>query len=104
MTPETDRTTHFFWAYLNDFEGNDPNISRSLHLSLIEGFMEDKAIIERQQVTLDEDPSFQMLAIMADAPLAHFRRVLGKLIEAEQATAAVPPAPGAATGHAGAAH
>src|SRR4030095_14216503 len=23
MTPETDRTTHFFWAYLNDFEGED---------------------------------------------------------------------------------
>jgi hypothetical protein len=26
-----------------------------------------------------------MLAILADAPLAHFRRVLGKLIDAEQA-------------------
>jgi vanillate O-demethylase monooxygenase subunit len=46
--------------------------------------MEDKAIIERQQQTLEEDPSFQMLAILADAPLAHFRRVLGKLIDAEQ--------------------
>ena len=87
MTPETDRTTHFFWAYLNDFEGDDANISRSLHASLIEGFMEDKAIIERQQVTLDEDPSFQMLAIIADAPLSHFRRVLGKLIDAEKAAA-----------------
>jgi vanillate O-demethylase monooxygenase subunit len=84
MTPETDRTTHFFWAYLNNFEGNDATISRSLHLSLIEGFMEDKEIIERQQVTLDEDPSFQMLAIIADAPLSHFRRVLDKLIAAEQ--------------------
>jgi len=87
MTPETGRTTHFFWAYLNDFEGDDVNISRSLHASLIEGFMEDKAIIERQQVTLDEDPTFQMLAIAADAPLAHFRRVLGKLIDAETAGA-----------------
>jgi vanillate O-demethylase monooxygenase subunit len=47
--------------------------------------MEDKAIIERQQVTLEEDPSFQMLAILADAPLAHFRRILGKLIDAERA-------------------
>ena len=91
MTPETRRTTHFFWAYLNDFEGDDTTISRSLLDSLIEGFMEDKAIIERQQTTLDEDPAFQMLAIMADAPLAHFRRILGKRIEAEQA-------PQAATG------
>jgi hypothetical protein len=102
MTPETRRTTHFFWAYLNDFEGEDANVSRSLHLSLIEGFMEDKAIIERQQVTLDEDPGFQMLAIMADAPLTHFRRVLDKLIEADASTAAASGATGtAATSPAG---
>jgi hypothetical protein len=29
-----------------------------------------------------------MLGILADAPLAHFRRVLAKLIEAEQQTPA----------------
>jgi phenylpropionate dioxygenase-like ring-hydroxylating dioxygenase large terminal subunit len=84
MTPETERTTHFFWSYFNNFEGEDSTISRSLLDSLIEGFMEDKAIIERQQKTLDEDPSFQMLGILADAPLAHFRRVLRRLIDAEQ--------------------
>ena len=83
MTPETDRSTHFFWAYLNNFEGIDPTISQSLLNSLIEGFMEDKAIIERQQQTLEEDQGFQMLAILADAPLTHFRRTLAKLIEAE---------------------
>src|SRR5579864_3800072 len=42
MTPETERTTHFFWSYLNNFEGEDSTISRSLLNSLIEGFMEDK--------------------------------------------------------------
>jgi vanillate O-demethylase monooxygenase subunit len=88
MTPETEKTTHFFWSYLNNFEGEDSTISRSLLDSLIEGFMEDKEIIERQQKTLDEDPSFQMLAILADAPLAHFRRLLGKVIDAERAATA----------------
>ena len=92
MTPETERTTHFFWSYLNNFEGADSTISRSLLESLIEGFMEDKEIIERQQITLDEDRNFQMLAILADAPLAHFRRVLGKLIDAETDCAASPSA------------
>jgi len=84
MTPESERSTHFFWSYLNNFEGQDSTISRSLLDSLIEGFMEDKQIIERQQKTLEQDPGFQMLAILADAPLAHFRRVLGKLIDSEQ--------------------
>ena len=94
MTPETERSTHFFWTYLNNYEGQDSTISISLLDSLIEGFMEDKAIIERQQQTLDEDPAFekQMLAILADAPLAHFRRVLGKLMDAEQGSAAAPAA------------
>ena len=96
MTPETERTTHFFWVYLNNFEGDDSTISRSLLDSLIEGFMEDKAIIERQQKTFEEDPNFRPLAILADAPLAHFRRVLEKLIEAEQAETNASAAPAAA--------
>jgi phenylpropionate dioxygenase-like ring-hydroxylating dioxygenase large terminal subunit len=87
MTPETERTTHFFWKYLNNFEGQDATISLSLLDSLIEGFMEDKAIIERQQKTLDEEPSFQMLAISADAGLAHFRHILAKRIEMERKAA-----------------
>ena len=86
MTPETRRTTHFFWTYLNNFEGSDANISRSLHASLIEGFMEDKALIEEQQKVLDDDPDFKMLAVAADTALSHFRWTLGKVIAEEQAT------------------
>ena len=94
MTPETEKTTHFFWVYLNNFEGTDSTVSHSLLNSLIEGFMEDKSIIERQQQTLQEDPAFerQMLAIHADAPLVHFRRTLSRMIDAEQGIE-----PGAAT-------
>lgn len=84
MTPETRSTTHFFWNYLNNFEGDDHNISRSLQQSLIEGFMEDKHIIEAQQTLHDEDPDFQMLAVAADAPLSHFRWTLDKLIRQER--------------------
>jgi len=51
---------------------------------MVEGFLEDKFIIEGQQQTLDADPGFKMNAIVADAPLAHFRRTLGRLIDAER--------------------
>jgi vanillate O-demethylase monooxygenase subunit len=90
MTPETERTTHFFWSYLNNFEGEESTISLSLLDSLIEGFMEDKEIIEQQQQTLEKHPDFQMLAILADAPLAHFRRVLERLINTERDGATGP--------------
>jgi vanillate O-demethylase monooxygenase subunit len=85
MTPETRRSTHFFFTYLNNFEGSDSNVSRSLRDSLIEGFMEDKHIIEAQQKLLDEDADFRMQAIAADAALSHFRLTLSKLVAAEQA-------------------
>jgi vanillate O-demethylase monooxygenase subunit len=88
FTPETERSTHFFWDYLHDYDLNDPTIALSLNKSMIEGFLEDKSLIEGQQEVLDADPNFKMNGIVADAPLAHFRRTLGKLIDAEREQAA----------------
>jgi len=92
MTPETRRSTHFFWTYLNNYEGEDHNISRSLHQSLIEGFMEDKHLIEAQQKVLDADPGFELQAIASDAALSHFRRVFAQLVAQEQAEQATQQA------------
>jgi hypothetical protein len=92
MTPETRRTTHFFWTYLNNYEGEDHNISRSLHQSLIEGFLEDKHLIEAQQVVIDSDPAFELQAIASDAALSHFRRVFAELVAQEQALEATQQA------------
>lgn len=104
MTPETRSSTHFFWTYLNNFEGADTNISRSLHQSLIEGFMEDKHLIEAQQKVLDGDPSFKMLAVAADAALSHFRWIFDKLVAQERAAEngaqAAPPKSSPAAVHA----
>jgi phenylpropionate dioxygenase-like ring-hydroxylating dioxygenase large terminal subunit len=83
FTPETRRSTHFFWDYLHDYNLHDPAVAQSLNRSMVEGFMEDKFIIEAQQETLDADPDFRMNGIVSDAALAHFRRMLGKRIEDE---------------------
>ena len=85
FTPETSRSTHFFWDYLHDYDLQDPNVALSLYRSMVDGFMEDKAIIETQQKTLEADPSFQMNAIVSDAPLVHFRRTLARMIGEERA-------------------
>jgi vanillate O-demethylase monooxygenase subunit len=84
FTPETARSTHFFWDYLHDYELQDPDIALSLYHSMVEGFMEDKAIIETQQETLEADPSFVMNAIVSDAPLVHFRRTLARMVAEER--------------------
>jgi vanillate O-demethylase monooxygenase subunit len=83
FTPETRKTTHFFWNYLHNKDIHDGNVTLSLYNSMVEGFMEDKVIIEDQQVILDQDDGFQMQGIAADVPLAHFRRTLDRMIAAE---------------------
>jgi len=83
MTPETRRTTHFFWNYLHNFDLDNSNIALSLRESLFEGFYEDKAIIEAQQQLLDSDPDFRLRVIAADEALTHFRQVLKKLMKEE---------------------
>ncbi len=88
MTPETRSSTHFFWNYLHNFDLDNPNIALSLRDSLIEGFMEDKAIIEAQQQRLDADPDFHLRTLGSDAALKHFRRLLSKRINEETASKA----------------
>ena len=96
FTPETRRSTHFFWNYLHDTDLHDPCIALSLHDSMVQGFNEDKFIIEGQQEVLDADPDFKMHAIASDGPLAHFRRELQKAIDAERgATPAAESSPSA---------
>jgi vanillate O-demethylase monooxygenase subunit len=84
FTPETQGSTHFFWNYLHDYDLDNPTVALSLYHSMVEGFLEDKFIIEGQQEMLDADPGFKMHGIVSDAPLAHFRRILGKAIQLEQ--------------------
>ena len=83
MTPETRNTTHFFWNYLHNTDLDKPDVSASLKDSLLEGFIEDKVIIEEQQILLEESPEFVPKFIGADEAFAHFRMVWNRLLKAE---------------------
>lgn len=84
MTPETDRTSHFFFDYMHQFGPDRNDVTLSLYDSMWEGFNEDINIITHQQEILDRDPDFQFRAIANDGALSHFRWALGKLINDEQ--------------------
>lgn len=92
MTPETRSTSHFFWNYLRDFRKDEEAVSLSLRDSLLEGFMEDKVLIEAQQKLLEIDDPFQPRSLQADSAFAHFRQRLDRLIEEERKT--YPPETG----------
>ena len=84
MTPETKGTSHFFWNYLRNYQKDEESISLSLQASLLEGFWEDKVIIEEQQKLLELDDPFQPHGIAADSALSHFRKTWDTLVEQER--------------------
>ena len=84
MTPETKTTTHFFWNYLHDYRTDDPSISKSLQASLLEGFIEDKEIIEAQQKMLEYETEFKPTGLQGDEALTHFRKLYSALIKEER--------------------
>lgn len=97
MTPETDRSTHYFWAGTRSFRVDEPALDERL-LSVVERAFgtEDKPMIEAQQAMMgDADfESLRPLLLRGDAAAVLARRVLAKLI-AEQATGPVEdPGPG----------
>jgi vanillate O-demethylase monooxygenase subunit len=93
MTPETRSTSHFFWNYLRDYEHDDLSISESLQAALLEGFMEDKVLIEAQQKLLEIEEPFQPRALAADGLFMNFRQELERRIAEERKTWPPEPAP-----------
>ncbi len=85
VTPETEKTSHYFFQQSHGFALDDPAVTESLTTSVLAGFMEDKDIILAQQRILDLDPDAPMLALRMDTALASFRTMLDKAIAEESA-------------------
>jgi vanillate O-demethylase monooxygenase subunit len=84
VTPETERTSHYFFQQSHGFALDDPQVTENLRQSVLAGFQEDKDIILGQQRILDMDPQTPMLAMRMDTALAGFRALIAKAIDAER--------------------
>ena len=85
VTPETARTSHYFWAQAQDFAGDDPSLT-DLDFNLVHNaFLEDLAIIEGQQKNIDLAPGVRRLDIRTDAGAIQAARIVEKLIAEESA-------------------
>ena len=85
LTPETENSTHYFFAFPHDFSIDDPSVTESLHNDVLVAFEEDRQIINGQQRILDLDPDFKMQPLGIDAALSQFRWVMEKLIKQQEA-------------------
>ena len=84
LTPETERTTHYFWSICRRMQRDDSGIGRRLFELNRAAFEEDAAVLAAQQQMFDRDPSGASLAnLEADKALAAARRIIRQKLDAE---------------------
>jgi len=92
LTPETEHSTHYFYSQPHNFAVDKPEVTKSIHQSVVDAFEEDRAMIRAQSRSLDLEPGFKMVPLAADQALGRFRWLVNKLVTAEQAAAGATPA------------
>ncbi|OBG44802.1 Rieske (2Fe-2S) protein [Mycobacterium alsense] len=93
ITPETENSTHDFWAVARDFALQDHAVSKFLAESNRTVVMQDVAALNvLQQALNNEKPNYQELSINIDAGGLGARRLLQKLVEAPRRAGAGAPA------------
>ncbi len=85
-TPETERTTHYFWASARDYRLEDAELD-ALMGKIHDIFSEDVAMVEAQRRTLEQFPGAATVDVGADAPTLQARKLLAQMLEAEGAPA-----------------
>lgn len=85
ITPETERTCHYFWAVARDFEIESAARSEFYRREVTRAFDEDKDILEAQQSCIELDPEAPTVNVQGDAGGVYARRIVSRLLEDEKA-------------------
>lgn len=91
LTPETANSTHYFFSHPHNFAIDQPEITASIHQSVVDAFAEDKAMILAQARSLSLKSDFEMRGIRADEALVKFRSLVKKMLATDGAEAAASP-------------
>ena len=91
VTPETTRSSHYFFQQSHGFDLDNSAITEDLRRSVVAGFQEDKDIILAQQRILNLLPDAPMIAMRMDVALGSFRALIEKALAAEQPPSASAP-------------
>lgn len=92
ITPETEKTTHYFWAQAHDFRIDEPWITDLLVQNIHEAFLEDLWIIGLQQENVDSGTTLPRVDINHDGGGLQAIRNLDRMIAEESSPAVVQAA------------
>jgi phenylpropionate dioxygenase-like ring-hydroxylating dioxygenase large terminal subunit len=88
ITPETDKTCHYFYSTAHAYRRDDPAATDQLFDEITKTFREDKVFIEMQQTRMDQFPEPPLLDIISDgARVAARRHMEVRLKQQEQSDA-----------------
>lgn len=85
LTPETERTTHYFWIQPCQFPHSERSLIADVGKGIETAFAEDRWMIEAQQQATDADPAARMRAIRSDFALNQVRYMLRRMLDEELA-------------------
>jgi vanillate O-demethylase monooxygenase subunit len=89
ITPETETTTHYFWAQAHDFQIDDPTVTELLYRQVHTAFLEDLAILQAQQSNIDTYNGGlpEQVDFNQDAGGLQARRIVDAILASEGANA-----------------
>jgi len=83
ITPETDRTSHHFWAFMRSYRLGSQLITTQLREGVRQVFGEDEAMLAAQQAAIDADPDHEFYSLSIDAGGMWVRRILDRMLAEE---------------------
>ncbi len=84
ITPETDTTSHYFWAFARDFRLDEPALTEYLRAAVEATFAEDEVMLEAQQKRVNHPtaPSFDV-AFKSDIGPTRARKMVTRMLAVE---------------------
>jgi hypothetical protein len=83
MTPETDRSCHYFWAFVRNYNLDDQRITTLIREGVSGVFAEDEVVLAAQQQGVDDHPDKQFYNLNIDGGAMWARRLIDKMIAEE---------------------
>ena len=84
ITPETERSCHYFWHHARNFRLDEPEVTEFLREAASGAFYEDVVIIDAQQKSIDGmTAGAPRIDINADMGVLQASRILDRLIAEE---------------------
>ena len=83
MTPETDTTCHYFWAFVRSYRLTEQRLTTEIRDGVAGIFHEDEIILEAQQRAISENPDRTFYNLNIDAGAMWARRVIDRMVARE---------------------